>query len=118
MTTLKKPPFRADHVGSLLRPQALLDERARWKAGEITGDELRARENEHIAFVVRLQESTGIGSVTDGEFRRENFHRDFIDRIEGVEFKPMMPPGSEGRSVDPEKAPFVALVHDPMSSRP
>ncbi len=114
MTTLKKPPFRADHVGSLLRPQALLDERARWKAGEITGDELRARENEHIAFVVRLQESTGIGSVTDGEYRRENFHRDFIDRIEGVEFKPMLPPGSEGQSIDPEKAPFVALVDDRM----
>ncbi len=114
MTTRTKPPFRADHVGSLLRPQALLDERARWKAGEITGEELRARENEHIAAVVRLQEATGIGSVTDGEYRRENFHRDFIDRIEGVEFKPMMPPGSEGESIAPAKAPFVALVHDRM----
>ncbi len=112
--TRTKPPFRADHVGSLLRPQALLDDRARWKAGEITNDELRARENEHIAAVVRLQEATGIGSVTDGEYRRENFHRDFIDRIEGVEFKPMMPPGSEGESIDPAKAPFVALVHDRM----
>ena len=114
MTMRTKPPFRADHVGSLLRPQALLDERVRWKAGEITGEELRACEDEHIAAVVRLQESTGIGSVTDGEYRRENFNRDFIDRIEGVEFKPMMPPGSEGDSIDPEKAPFVALVHEPM----
>jgi 5-methyltetrahydropteroyltriglutamate--homocysteine methyltransferase len=66
MTTRTKPPFRADHVGSLLRPQALLDARVRWKAGEMTDDELRAEENKHIAAVVRLQKSTGIGSVTDG----------------------------------------------------
>ena len=115
MTERTKPPSRADHVGSLLRPQALLDHRTRWKAGEVSDDELRASENEHIAAVVRLQESTGIGSITDGEYRRENFHRDFIDRIEGVEFKPMMPPGSEGESIDPQKAPFVALVHERMA---
>jgi 5-methyltetrahydropteroyltriglutamate--homocysteine methyltransferase len=115
MTTTTRPPFRADHVGSLLRPQALLDERARWKAGEITDQALREHENKYIAAVVRLQEATGIGSVSDGEYRRENFHRDFIDRIEGVEFKPMMPPGSEGGSIDPEKAPFVALIHDRMT---
>ncbi len=72
-------------------------------------------ENKYIAAVVRLQDATGIGSVSDGEYRRENFHRDFIDRIEGVEFKPMMPPGSEGGSIDPEKAPFVALIHDRMT---
>ena len=109
-----RAPFRADHVGSLLRPEALLAVRRRWKAGEITLAELRAKEDAHIEDVVRLQEDVGLGSITDGEFRRENFHRDFIDKIEGVEFKPMMPPGAEGRSVDPEKAPFVALVHDRM----
>ena len=114
MITRIKPPYRAEHVGSLLRPKVLLDERARWKAGEITADELRKHEDEQIANVIRLQENTGIGSITDGEYRRENFHRDFIDRIEGVEFKPMMPPGSEGSSANPEKAPFVALVHDRM----
>ena len=67
MTTQTKPPFRADHVGSLLRPQALLDARERWKAGAITGDELRARENEHIAAVVRLQEATGRAQGKPGD---------------------------------------------------
>lgn len=114
MTIREKPPFRADHVGSLLRPEALLTQRERWKSGEITLQELREHENNHIKDVVKLQEDAGIQSVTDGEFRRENFHRDFIDKIEGVEFKPMMPPGSEGESIDPEKAPFVALVHERM----
>lgn len=114
MTMRDKPPFRADHVGSLLRPDALLQQREKWKAGEITAAELRQHEDTHIKDVVELQEDSGVQSITDGEFRRENFHRDFIDKIEGVEFKPMMPPGSEGESIDPEKAPFVALVHERM----
>ena len=61
MITRIKPPYRAEHVGSLLRPKVLLDERARWKAGEITADELRKHEDEQIANVIRLQENTGIG---------------------------------------------------------
>lgn len=109
------PPFRADHVGSLLRPPALLESREKWKAGEIDARTLRETENACIAEVVQLQEQAGIKAVTDGEFRRENFHRDFIDKIGGVEFRAMMPPGSEGQSHDPAKAPFVALVGERMS---
>jgi 5-methyltetrahydropteroyltriglutamate--homocysteine methyltransferase len=111
---MSKAPFRADQVGSLLRPDALLKSREQFKAGEITADELHSRENAAITDVVRLQEKTGIQSVTDGEFRRENFHFDFLDKIGGVDFRRMMPVGAEGESVDPEKAPFVAYITDRM----
>ncbi len=111
---MPKGPFRADQVGSLLRPDALLKSREQFKAGEITADELKSRENAAIADVVRLQEKVGIASVTDGEFRRENFHFDFFDKIVGVDFRRMMPEGAEGESVDPDKAPFVAYITDRM----
>jgi len=111
---MPKAPFRADQVGSLLRPDALLKSREQFKAGEITADELKSRENAAIADVVRLQEKVGIASVTDGEFRRENFHFDFLDKIVGVDFRRMMPEGAEGESVDPDKAPFVAYITDRM----
>ena len=111
---MPKAPFRADQVGSLLRPDALLKSREQFKAGEITADELKSRENAAIADVVRLQEKVGIATVTDGEFRRENFHFDFLDKIVGVDFRRMMPEGAEGESVDPDKAPFVAYITDRM----
>ena len=78
------PPFRADHVGSLLRPQRLKDARARAQQHQITSDELRAIEDEAIRDVVRQQESIGLQSITDGEFRRTFFHIDFLQRLEGV----------------------------------
>ena len=72
------PPFRADQVGSLLRPPALLRARERWTAGEIGADELRALEDEAIRDVVRLQEGVGLQAVTDGEYRRRLWHMDFL----------------------------------------
>jgi 5-methyltetrahydropteroyltriglutamate--homocysteine methyltransferase len=84
MTPRDTPPFRADHVGSLLRPAALLDARARKAAGEITADELRAIEDEAIRDVVRMQRDVGLRSATDGEFRRTSWHMDFIYRLGGV----------------------------------
>ncbi|MBM3486627.1 MAG: 5-methyltetrahydropteroyltriglutamate--homocysteine S-methyltransferase [Alphaproteobacteria bacterium] len=114
MADRTQPPFRADHVGSLLRPQVLLDARADWKAGKITREALRAIEDRHIRDVVKFQEDIGLHSITDGEFRRENFHFDFLDKIKGVDFRRIMPEGSEGKSVDPEKAPFVAFIRDRM----
>ncbi|MEX2455569.1 MAG: 5-methyltetrahydropteroyltriglutamate--homocysteine S-methyltransferase [Rhodospirillaceae bacterium] len=110
-----KGPFRADHVGSLQRPKSLLDARARFKAGEISAEELRATENEAIAGAVRMQEEIGLRSITDGEYRRENFHFDFLDKVGGVDFRRMMPEGAEGKSADPEKAPFVAYITDRLS---
>ena len=78
------PPFRADHVGSLLRPQSLRDARARFQRDEITKDELRAVEDDAIREVVRKQEAIGLQSITDGEFRRTMFHVDFLQRLQGV----------------------------------
>ncbi|HYM36227.1 MAG TPA: hypothetical protein VET48_12560, partial [Steroidobacteraceae bacterium] len=63
-----KPPFRADHVGSLLRPKALLDAREQFKQGEITAQRLRAAEDTAITGVVKFQESVGLKSITDGEY--------------------------------------------------
>jgi 5-methyltetrahydropteroyltriglutamate--homocysteine methyltransferase len=79
-----EPPFRADHVGSLLRPPELLEARERHAAGEIDDDELRAAEDAAIADVVKLQEDVGLKSATDGEFRRASWHMDFIYQLGGV----------------------------------
>lgn len=79
------PPFRADHVGSLLRPRRLKEARERFEHDEIGEDELRAAEDEAIREVVRSQESIGLQGVTDGEFRRTFFHVDFLQRLQGVE---------------------------------
>ena len=84
INTIKKAPFRADHVGSFLRPQALKDARAQYKNGQITKEELRALEDIEIARIVELQKEVGLTAVTDGEFRRRWWHLDFIRAIEGI----------------------------------
>jgi 5-methyltetrahydropteroyltriglutamate--homocysteine methyltransferase len=85
MTEMREtPPFRADHVGSLLRPPALLAARTEAAAGRIGPDELRAAEDAAIAEVVRMQEDVGLRSATDGEFRRASWHMDFIYQLGGV----------------------------------
>jgi 5-methyltetrahydropteroyltriglutamate--homocysteine methyltransferase len=78
------PPFRADHVGSLLRPERLLKARADFKDGTIDADELRAVEDDAIREVVAMQEDVGLQSATDGEFRRASWHMDFIYEIGGI----------------------------------
>jgi 5-methyltetrahydropteroyltriglutamate--homocysteine methyltransferase len=84
MTPRTSPPFRADHVGSLLRPEKLLQARARFAAGEIDADELRGIEDEAILDAIRLQEDVGLRSITDGEFRRAQWHMDFIYSLGGI----------------------------------
>jgi 5-methyltetrahydropteroyltriglutamate--homocysteine methyltransferase len=79
-----KPPFRADHVGSLLRPRELLAARDDFAAGRIDADELRAIEDAAIRDVVRRQEEVGLQSATDGEFRRASWHMDFIYQLDGI----------------------------------
>ena len=79
------PPFRADHVGSLLRPPSLLDARAAFEAGRIDADTLRAAEDKAIRDAVAMQREVGLQSVTDGEFRRATWHMDFIYQLGGVE---------------------------------
>ena len=84
MSDQSKPFFRADHVGSLLRPQKLLEARANWKGGKLTFEALQNIEDEAIREVVKLQENVGLKAITDGEFRRENWWIDFISQIEGI----------------------------------
>jgi len=84
MAARTRPPFRADHVGSLLRPPRLLQAREDHKAGRIDDDELRGIEDEAIRDVVRRQEEVGLRSATDGEFRRASWHMDFIYAIDGI----------------------------------
>ncbi len=84
MTDRESPPFRADHVGSLLRPPELLEARARFAQGTISAEELASAEDDAIAQVVRMQEEIGLRSATDGEFRRASWHMDFIYQLGGV----------------------------------
>ncbi len=79
------PPFRADHVGSLLRPASLKQARARHERGEISHAELRAAEDVAIESVIARQQEVGLRSATDGEFRRAMWHFDFLEHLDGVE---------------------------------
>ena len=80
-----KPPFRADHVGSFLRPAALKEARAKREKGAITAAELKAVEDREIEKIVKKQEELGLQLATDGEFRRSWWHFDFLGMLDGVE---------------------------------
>ena len=85
MSSMKsRPPYRADHVGSLLRPRSLLDAREAWKAGRLEQGRLTQLENQAIRDVVALQEEIGLQAVTDGEFRRTLWHADFLTSFDNV----------------------------------
>jgi 5-methyltetrahydropteroyltriglutamate--homocysteine methyltransferase len=109
--TRELPPFRAEHIGSLLRPAALLEQRARFTRGEIMQSDLTAAENAAISEAIALQERIGLRFVTDGEFHRRSYHSFFyqqlgdvsIDTIAGADAKGAQ--GGSGRGVQP-----VALV--------
>ena len=85
MTYKIDPPFRADHVGSLLRTPDLLAARDKFAKGEISDADLRRAEDDAIRVAVKLQEDAGLKAITDGEYRRTFFHTDFLQRIDGVE---------------------------------
>jgi 5-methyltetrahydropteroyltriglutamate--homocysteine methyltransferase len=78
------PPFRADHVGSLLRPPELLKAREEFADGQITADKLRAVEDDAIRAAVKMQSDVGLRSATDGEFRRASWHMDYLYQIGGI----------------------------------
>src|SRR6478609_2608006 len=80
-----KPPFRADHVGSLLRSSALKDARAKREKSEITAEQLKAIEDREIEAIIKKQEAVGLNSITDGEFRRAFWNYDFLGKLDGVE---------------------------------
>jgi len=77
--------YRADQVGSFLRPKYLLDARAQFAKGEINAEQLREVEDKAIAEIVKFQEDVGLKTITDGEFRRTFFHVDFLKQIGGVQ---------------------------------
>jgi 5-methyltetrahydropteroyltriglutamate--homocysteine methyltransferase len=88
MTLLTSPPFRGDHVGSLIRPPELYAARAARKAGELTAESLRKVEDEAIRGIVKMQEQVGLQAATDGEFRRTWWHLDFLEKIENITVVP------------------------------
>ena len=85
MSRRNKPPFRADHVGSLLRPAALKKAREQRARGEISPAQLKEIEDREIERVIRKQEEVGLQSITDGEFRRSWWHLDFLWGLDGIE---------------------------------
>ena len=90
--------FRAEHVGSFLRPRALIEAREQYKRGTIDAAQLRAAEDTAIRDVAKLQEEVGLQVITDGEFRREYFHLDFLSQLGGVETQmPRMVVGNDGK---------------------
>ena len=84
-STMTKPPFHADHVGSFLRPAKLIEARDAYAEGKIDAVALRAVEDEAIRDVVAFQEGVGLKAISDGEFRRKFFHTDFLLQLDGIE---------------------------------
>ncbi|MBI1998623.1 MAG: 5-methyltetrahydropteroyltriglutamate--homocysteine methyltransferase, partial [Deltaproteobacteria bacterium] len=84
MAEEKKAPFRANHVGSLLRPPELRQAREQHQKGEITAAELREVEDRCIRDAVKMQEEVGMQGITDGEFRRNLWHADFLSQFQGI----------------------------------
>ena len=114
MTARNHPPFRADHVGSFLRPKYLLDAREQRAKGEITAEQLRTVEDRAIAEIVKFQQDVGLQSITDGEFRRTYFHIDFLEQLAGVETKGGIAVSFHSKAGNVDFAPPVMKVAAPV----
>ena len=104
------PPFRADHVGSLLRPAAVHEARAQRAAGRIGADELRAVEDAAIVEAVAAQERIGLQGITDGELRRAWFHLDFLQQLDGVAVTGTIAASSDAAATVHMTPPRLAVV--------
>ena len=102
MAQEKKAPFRANHVGSLLRPQELRDARYQHQQNQITAAELRKVEDRCIRDAVKMQEDVGMQGITDGEFRRTLWHADFLSQIQGVKVVEGLLPDSAKHFQNPD----------------
>ena len=102
MAEQKKAPFRANHVGSLLRPPELRQAREKREKGEISAVELRAVEDQCIRDAVKMQEDVGMQGITDGEFRRTLWHADFLSQFEGIKVVEGLLPGSAKHFQNPD----------------
>jgi len=112
------PPFRADHVGSLLRPAELHEARAKAKRGEMSAETLRALQDKHIREAVAKQESVGMQLVTDGEFRRDWWHIDFIHGFDGVELAAGDAYGDAKFKNTEEQPPFMTVKSKIRRTKP
>ena len=104
------PPFRADHVGSFLRPPELLEAREKHKQGALARERLREAEDRAIRGIVKFQEDLGLEGITDGEFRRTFFHVDFLEQLQGVEVRQGTLGKFHGAKGDVDFAPPVMHV--------
>jgi 5-methyltetrahydropteroyltriglutamate--homocysteine methyltransferase len=118
VTQRKTPPFRADQVGSLLRPEELHEARARARRGEMSPGELRAFQDKHIREVVAKQESVGMQAVTDGEFRRDWWHIDFLSGFDGVTLDKGDAYGDAKFKGTEEQPPFMRVTSKIRRTRP
>jgi 5-methyltetrahydropteroyltriglutamate--homocysteine methyltransferase len=109
-TSKVNPPFRADHVGSLLRPPEVLAARQRLASGEIGPDELRAVEDSAIAEMIPKLEATGMQAITDGEFRRAWFHLDFLHQLDGVTVSGTIAPSSDAQQTVGQAPPKITVT--------
>src|SRR5512140_2013113 len=85
MTQRSKPPFRADHVGSILRTAPVKQARAQREKGSVTAAQLKEVEDREIEKIIKKQEEVGLKLATDGEFRRSWWHFDFFKGLQGVD---------------------------------
>jgi 5-methyltetrahydropteroyltriglutamate--homocysteine methyltransferase len=108
----RNPPYRAEHVGSFLRPAYLLEARKEQRAGLIDAAALRAVEDRAIAELVQMQVGLGIAVITDGEFRRRHFHTDFLLQLDGIEEQGGLPTRFHKASGEVDFAPPVMVVTD------
>ena len=118
MTQRTTPPFRADHVGSLLRPAELAEARAKAKRGELSAAQLRAVQDKHIREAVAKQESVGMQAVTDGEFRRDWWHIDFLSGFDGVTLSSGDAYGDAKFKNTDEQPPFMSVRSKIRRSKP
>jgi 5-methyltetrahydropteroyltriglutamate--homocysteine methyltransferase len=112
-----RPPFRADHVGSLLRPQRVRDARARFAKGEIEAAELQRIESLEISTAVQRQKQNGLRLATDGEFRRAWWHFDFLKALAGCEIQKTQGAVVAGRVTSGESVHVTGKLDFPPTIR-
>ena len=113
-----EPPFRADHVGSLLRTPAIFEARERHRSGAIDAAALRAIEDREIGALIGRLADTGIRSITDGEFRREWFHLDFLQQLGGVTVEGMIASTSDSEETVHQAPPRITVTGKLTHDRP
>ena len=118
MSARTTPPYRADHVGSLLRPAELVEARAKAKRGEMSAEQLRALQDKHIREIVAKQESVGLHAVTDGEFRRDWWHIDFLAGFDGVTLDKGDAYGEAKFKGSEEQPPFMRVTSKIRRTKP